>query len=162
MRREFVIKYQQDAQSQMFSDRIQSTESVSLHVRRADYIQNALTNKIHGTCDQDYYDRAIRYIAERVIDPHFFIFSDEPEWVKENLKIDFPMTVVDCNDASRNYEDLRLMSTCKHNIIANSSFSWWGAWLNPNPDKLVITPEQWFNDKKRNTKDLIPEQWVKM
>ena len=162
LRREFVVKYQQDAQSQMFSDRIQSTESVSLHVRRADYVQNALTNKIHGTCDQDYYDRAIRYIAERVNHPHFFIFSDEPEWVKDNLKIGFPMTVVDCNDASRNYEDLRLMSTCKHNIIANSSFSWWGAWLNPNPDKLVITPEQWFNDKKRNTKDLIPEQWVKM
>ena len=162
LRREFVVKYQQDAQSEIFSDRIQSTESVSLHVRRADYVQNALTNKIHGTCDQDYYDRAIRYIAERVNHPHFFIFSDEPEWVKDNLKIGFPMTVVDCNDASRNYEDLRLMSTCKHNIIANSSFSWWGAWLNPNPDKLVITPEQWFNDKKRNTKDLIPEQWVKM
>jgi hypothetical protein len=162
LRRELVVKHQQDAQSQMFSDRMQSTESVSLHVRRGDYVQNPVTNKFHGTCNQDYYDCAVRYIAERVINPHFFIFSDEPEWVKENLKIDFPMTVVDCNDASRNYEDLRLMSTCKHNIIANSSFSWWGAWLNPNPHKVVIAPKKWFNEAKINTKDLIPESWIKL
>ena len=72
------------------------------------------------------------------------------------------MTIVDCNDASRNYEDLRLISMCKHNIIANSSFSWWGAWLNSNLDKLVIAPQKWFNDETRNTKDIIPERWIKM
>ena len=162
LRREFVIKYHQDIQSQKFADSIQSAEAVSLHVRRTDYVQNALTNKIHGTCDQDYYDCSVRYIAERVTNPHFFIFSDEPQWARDNLKLDFPMTIVDCNDASRNYEDLRLMSMCKHNIIANSSFSWWGAWLNPNLDKLVIAPQKWFNDETRNTKDIIPERWIKI
>ncbi|MDX2256952.1 MAG: alpha-1,2-fucosyltransferase [Pseudanabaenaceae cyanobacterium bins.39] len=162
LRREFVVKYQQDYLSRQFADLIQSTQAVSLHVRRADYIQNALTNQIHGTCDRDYYDHAVQYISERVINPHFFIFSDEPQWAKENLKYDFPITIVDCNDASRNYEDLRLMSMCKHNIIANSSFSWWGAWLNPNPHKLVIAPQRWFNDSKINTQDLIPNQWIKI
>jgi len=162
LRREFVVKYQQDPQSQRFAELIQSTESVSLHVRRTDYIQNALTNQIHGTCDQNYYDRSVGYISDRVSNPHFFVFSDEPQWAKDNLKLGFPTTIVDCNDASRNYEDLRLMSMCQHNIIANSSFSWWGGWLNSNPNKLVIAPEKWFNDETRNTKDIIPERWIKM
>ena len=162
LQREFVVKYQQDPLSAKFANRIQNTESVSLHVRRTDYVQNIVTNQIHGTCDRNYYDRAVRYVGERVINPHFFIFSDEPQWAETNLKLDFPVTIVDCNDASRNYEDLRLMTMCKHNIIANSSFSWWGAWLNPNPSKLVIAPQKWFNDETRNTKDVIPEQWIKM
>jgi len=162
LRCEFVIKYQQDNQSQKFANIIQNTESVSLHVRRADYVQNALTNKVFGTCNQEYYNRSVRYAGERIFNPHYFIFSDEPQWAKDNLKFDFPMTFVDCNNASRNYEDLRLMSICKHNIIANSSFSWWGAWLNDNPNKIVIAPKKWFNDNTRNTKDLIPEQWVRL
>jgi hypothetical protein len=162
LRREFVVKYQQDPQSQKFGELIKSTESVSLHVRRTDYVQNALTNQIHGTCDQDYYDRAVSYIGDRISNPHLFIFSDEQQWAKDNLKYDFPTTVIDCNDASRNYEDLRLMSSCKYNIIANSSFSWWGAWLNSNPSKIVIAPQKWFNDDTRNTKDVIPKQWIKM
>ena len=135
---------------------------MSLHVRRTDYVQNALTNKIHGVCDQDYYASCVRYIGDQVSNPHFFIFSDEPQWAKDNLMFDFPMTVVDCNDASRNYEDLRLMSTCKHNIIANSSFSWWGAWLNSNPNKIICAPKQWFTDSTRNTKDLIPSNWIRL
>lgn len=162
LQREFIVKYQQDPQSAKFADRIQSTEAVSLHVRRTDYVQNALTNQIHGICDQDYYDRAVRYISDRVSNPHFFVFSDEPKWAKANLKLGFPTTVVDCNDESRNYEDLRLMSMCKHNIVANSSFSWWGAWLNSNPNKIVIAPQKWFNDVTRNTQDVIPDRWIKM
>ena len=162
LRREFTIKYPQNFQSQKFADLIQNNNSVSLHVRRTDYVQNALTNKIHGTCDQSYYEQCVRYIAEKVSDPHFFVFSDEPQWAKDNLKLGFSTTIVDCNDASRNYEDLRLMSMCKHNIIANSSFSWWGAWLNPNTSKLVLAPKKWFNDTTRDPKDLIPEQWIKL
>jgi hypothetical protein len=162
LQREFVVKYQQDPQSAKFADHIQNTESVSLHVRRTDYVQNPLTNQIHGTCDQNYYDRAVSYIGDRISNPYLFIFSDEPQWAKDNLKYDFPTTVIDCNDASRNYEDLRLMSSCKHNIIANSSFSWWAAWLNPNSIKLVISPHQWFKDKTRNTQDIVPDQWIKL
>jgi hypothetical protein len=162
LRREFVVKYQQDRQSKNFADLIKSTESVSLHVRRADYVQDALTNKTHGTCDQDYYNDCVNYIGAHVSSPHFYIFSDEPKWAKDNLKFDFPMTFVDCNDASRNYEDMRLMSMCKHNVIANSSFSWWGAWLNDAPDKLVLAPKKWFNDDTKNTKDIIPGEWIKL
>ena len=162
LRREFVVKYQQEVQSQKFADLIQNTNSVSLHVRRADYIQNTLTNKIHGTCDQNYYNRCVGYLANQTTKPHFFVFSDEPQWAKDNLRFDHPVTIVDCNDASRNYEDLRLMSMCKHNIIANSSFSWWGGWLNTNPYKLVIAPKKWFNDETRNTEDLVPSHWIKM
>ena len=162
LRREFVVKYQQAPQSQNFANQIYSTESVSLHVRRTDYVQNALTNQIHGTCNQDYYDRAVSYISDRISNPHLFVFSDEPQWARDNLKYDFPTTIVDCNDASCNYEDLRLMSICKHNIIANSSFSWWAGWLNLNPNKIVIAPQNWFNDTSRNTKDIIPDQWIKL
>lgn len=162
LRREFVVKYEQDAQSKSFADLIQRTESVSLHVRRTDYVQDVSTNKMFGTCDRDYYDRCVRCVGARVSNPHLFVFSDEPKWAKDNLKFDVPMTFVDCNDASRNYEDLRLMSMCKHNIIANSSFSWWGAWLNANLEKTVIAPQTWFNGDTMNTKDLIPAQWIKL
>ena len=158
----FVVKYQQNPESAKFADRIQNTESISLHVRRSDYVQNALTHRIHGTCDRDYYDRAVSYIGDRISNPHLFIFSDEPEWAKQNLKISHPNTIVDCNDASCNYEDLRLMSSCKHNIIANSSFSWWGAWLNSNPEKIIIAPQKWISVTTRNIKDLIPDSWIKL
>lgn len=162
LRRDFVVKYQQDAQSQKVGNIIKSTESVSLHVRRTDYVQDALTKKIFGTCDRDYYNRCIHYIDNHTSNPHLFIFSDDSQWAKDNIRFDFPVTFVDCNDASRNYEDLRLMSMCKHNIIANSSFSWWGGWLNTNIDKLVIAPKKWFNDDTKNTKDLIPEKWIRL
>jgi hypothetical protein len=162
LQREFVVRYQQDPISAKFAEQIQTVESVSLHVRRTDYVNNSLTNQIHGNCNQEYYTQAVQYIGDRIFDPHFFIFSDEPEWVRYNLKLDFPTTIVDCNDASRNYEDLRLMSLCKHNIIANSSFSWWGAWLNKTHHKIVIAPKHWFNDLTINTKDLIPESWIKI
>ena len=162
LRREFVVKYRQDADSRSFFEKIQNSESVSLHVRRADYVTNPMANKIHGTCDQQYYDLAIRYIQERIDSPHIFLFSDEPDWARNNLKFNIPVTIVDCNDSSRNYEDLRLMSHCRHNIIANSSFSWWGAWLNQNPSKIVCVPKNWFRDASVNTEDLIPEEWIRL
>jgi hypothetical protein len=162
LRREFVVKYQQDSLSAKFAEQIQSAESVSLHVRRTDYVNNSLTNQIHGTCNQEYYTQAVQYIGNRTSNPHFFIFSDEPEWARHNLNLDYPITIVDCNDASHNYEDLRLMSLCKHNIIANSSFSWWGAWLNQTHHRIVIAPKYWFNNSSRNTKDLIPKSWIRI
>ena len=162
LRREFVVKYQQDYQSKKFCDLIQESQSVCIHIRRADYVQNQLTNQIHGTCGSDYYDSCVTYITERISNPHFFVFSDEPEWARENLKLGYPTTIVDCNDASRNYEDLRLMSQCQHNIIANSTFSWWGAWLNNNPSKIVCAPKKWFNDATRDSKDLVPDSWIKL
>jgi hypothetical protein len=160
--REFTIKYPQDIRSREISNMIEITQSVSIHIRRADYVQNQLTYKIHGICDLDYYYNCINLLLDKVQNPHFFIFSDDTQWVKENLKLNYPITFVDHNNASRNYEDLRLMSQCQHNIIANSTFSWWGAWLNQNPDKIVYAPQKWFNDQTRDTKDIIPETWLKV
>lgn len=159
---DFTIKYTQDTQNLETSSKIKSCQAISLHIRRGDYVNNAQTLEKHGVCDLDYYYRAIAYVGERISDPSFFIFSDDPDWAKENLKIDYPMTFISNNDASKNYEDLRLMSQCIHNIIANSSFSWWGAWLNENPNKIVIAPKRWFNDSSVNTTDLIPETWLSL
>jgi hypothetical protein len=140
-------------------ERINNRHSVSVHIRRGDYISDSNTNKYHGVCSGDYYQQAISYIARQFPDLLLFIFSDDLEWCRQNLKIDQPKVFIEGN---KNYEDLILMSHCQHNIIANSSFSWWGAWLNSNPHKIVITPGQWFADKNVGSTGLIPESWIKI
>ena len=104
----------------------------------------------------------MKLIESKINKPVYFIFSDDMPWVKQNFKTKFETIYVDFNDASTNYEDLKLMTSCKHNIIANSSFSWWGAWLNKNPNKMVIAPTKWFNDETRDYKDVIPKNWIKI
>lgn len=160
--REFTIKYEQDYRNMELAKLIRSTESVSIHIRRGDYVHEPVTNQYHGFCSLDYYQKAVNQIVQKIPNCHFYVFSDDPLWVSENFKLDYPATLVDHNDASTNYEDLRLMSLCRHNIIANSSFSWWGAWLNSNPEKIVCAPERWFNDPTLDTRDLIPESWIKI
>jgi len=160
--REFYIKYRQADENQRLANSIQSTNSVSLHVRRGDYVKDIKANQVHGTCTEEYYSKSIAYISNYINDLHFFVFSDEPNWARNNLKIGHPFTIVDCNDASRNYEDLRLMSMCKHNITANSSFSWWGAWLNSNPGKIVCAPKSWFSTPAYSCTDLVPQSWVRL
>jgi hypothetical protein len=103
----------------------------------------------------------VEHIAQKIGNPHFFIFGDDPEWARTNLKLPYPNTLVDHNQADKNYEDLRLMSQCRHNIVANSSFSWWGAWLNPNEDKIVLAPKRWLAKAEANCPDIIPARWVK-
>lgn len=142
--------------------RIHECNSVSIHIRRADYVTDANANKAHGTCPIEYYNKAASIIAGKVADPHFFVFSDDHGWAKENIKINYPTVYVNHNNSDTNYQDLRLMASCKHNIIANSSFSWWGAWLNENPNKIVITPQRWFADTNRDTSDLIPSTWTRI
>lgn len=143
------------------SNQMMKENSVSIHIRKGrDYMRPGGTG--HGTCTKKYYDDAIKYISDRVEAPVFYVFSDNPEWVKENItSIDY--TLVNWNPVSgpTNYRDIQLMSCCKHNIIANSSFSWWGAWLNNNVDKIVIGPKIWFNpENRKQPKDLICESWV--
>jgi len=142
--------------------KIADCQAVSMHVRRGDYVNNEITHRVHGVCGLDYYARAVEYIASRINRPVFFIFSDDPAWVRENIKLDHPVQIVDHNDPEHGYEDLRLMSLCCHHIIANSSFSWWGAWLNPRQDKIVIAPKRWFNDYHADTSDLCPVSWVRL
>ena len=143
------------------SVRIQGCNSVSLHVRRGDYVTHAPTTKILNPCPVEYYETAIACIAARINSPCFFVFSDDPQWVRRNLSIPFPVEYVDGNRGPQSYIDMQLMSLCKHHIIANSSFSWWGAWLNRNPDKLVFAPRRWFCNGM-NDSDLTPQDWIKL
>lgn len=149
-------------QNKEILEKIKNTESISLHVRRWDYVSNPQANAFHGTATLDYYKKAIEYIKKHTNNPTFYVFSDDIPWVKENLKIDFETHYIDWNTWKNSFEDMRIMSNCKHNIIANSSFSWWWAWLNNNKEKIVIAPKIWFLSKEKDTCDIIPDDWVKI
>jgi|SRR3990172_4701193 len=161
VRDELSIKTLPDHENEIMIEKIINSAAVSLHIRRADYVANSLTSKIYGTCTLDYYYEAVNMVAEKVEAPHFYIFSDDPPWVLANLKLKYPSTFVAHNGPDKNYEDLRLMSLCRHNIIANSTFSWWGAWLNQNADKIVVAPKHWFVNQT-DVRDLLPQVWVKL
>jgi hypothetical protein len=114
---------------------------------------------MHGFVGEDYYRKAIEYIKSMAGNPTFFVFSDDIEWCKNNLHLDKTTHFVDHNKGDKSHRDLRLISKCKNNIIANSSFGWWGAWLNRSDKKLVIVPKMWFRDRSLKTRDLIPKGW---
>ncbi|MEI8128334.1 MAG: alpha-1,2-fucosyltransferase [bacterium] len=156
----FSLNLPVDEQNQGVLDEILKTDSVSLHVRRGDYVTLECAKDFHGTCSIEYYQKAIEYIAKKVKNPHFFLFSDDIPWVAENLKLEYPCTIVDFNQ-DKSWMDLELMKNCKHNIIANSSFSWWGAWLNQNPPKIVVAPRQWTAKKVKKC-GIIPPEWIKL
>lgn len=141
---------------------VTGTNSVSIHVRRGDYVNNEKTNLFHGVCSLHYYKEAVAFFLEKLPDVHFFIFSDDIEWVKREFAYISNLSIIE--NVPFDYEELYLMSQCKHNIIANSSFSWWGAWLNENVSKIVIAPQKWFENKEMQdqTRDLIPENWIKI
>lgn len=136
-----------------------SQNSIALHIRRGDYISNAKAAIHHGVCSLDYYQHAIQHMMAEIHEPHFYVFSDDLGWAKDHLIIDAPVNFVGHNSGHQAFEDLRLISHCKHQIIANSSFSWWGAWLNSNPNKIVIGPKRWFLVNK-DTRTLFPPSWL--
>jgi hypothetical protein len=143
-------------------DRVQRPNSVALHVRRGDYAANPRTQAFHGLCPIEYYWEAVHRIADQVVDPSFFVFSDDPAWVRENLKLDWPTTYVTHGGDCLPHHDMWLMSLCAHHVIANSSFSWWGAWLCRNEKKIVLAPARWFTDDRYNHKDITPEGWTRI
>lgn len=162
IRKEFTFRFPQTGKNKEIADIILNSESVSLHIRRRDYVTDPVNRELYSGCNADYYNRCVTYVADKLKSPHFFIFSDDISWCKQNLKILFPMTFVDHNNDATNYEDLRLMSQCKHNIIANSSFSWWGAWLNMNSEKIVCAPKHFIRLWNFDTKDILPDKWAKL
>lgn len=117
--------------------------AVSLHVRRGDYLQPSVWRNTGGVCCLPYYKRAIAEMQRRVGGAHFYVFSDDPEWCRANLPLDETAVFVDWNKKADSWQDMMLMSLCRHNIICNSTFSWWGAWLNNNPGKTVLAPDRW-------------------
>jgi len=159
--KDFSFKTEIKGQNLEIANQIAMTNSVSIHIRRGDYILNKETNKIHGICSVDYYMNAIEIIETKIKQPTFFIFSDDTAWVKENFKIKNAVYVTH-NSGLSAPQDMRLMMLCHHNIIANSSFSWWAAWLNTNPNKIVIAPQKWFVSNLFNTSELIPKDWIRI
>ena len=162
IREDLTLSEEPDYRNQQMIDKIRNCEAVSLHIRRGDYVSNPETTAYHGICSEEYYRGAVSKLENYVKNPHFFVFSDDPSWVKEILDIRHSTTIVDFNGSEKDYEDMRLMSLCKHHIIANSSFSWWGAWLSNNPQKIVVAPKQWFNKPDIKTQDLIPGTWFRL
>jgi len=164
LRNDFTFKNPLIDDNLKVSDKIASSQSVAIHIRRGDYLsQNSQSNFI--TLDKAYYENAIRFIINQIKNPEFFVFSEDFEWIKGNLNFEnHPVTFIDWNKGKNSYIDMQLMSLCKHNIIANSSFSWWAAWLNNNQDKVVIAPGHWFQDEKKNIllDDFYPDGWKKI
>jgi hypothetical protein len=162
IREDFTLSEEPDHMNKQMADKIRNCEAVSLHFRRGDYLSNPATTAYHGICPEEYYCEAISMLENYVKNPYFFVFSDDPAWVKENLDTGCPTTIMDFNGSEKDFEDMRLMSLCQHHIITNSSFSWWGAWLCRNTEKIVVAPKQWFNKPNIKTQDLIPRSWFRL
>lgn len=161
IRKELTLKDPLTTEARDWIQKMAESDSVSIHIRRGDYVNSLKTNQFHGICSLEYYHNAIKLISQKITSPVFFIFSDDIDWVKDNLNIIYPVFYVS-GEMLPDHEELMIMSKCKHNIIANSSFSWWGAWLNENKTKIVIAPKKWFNTKTVDTVDLIPSSWIKI
>lgn len=164
IRAELQITTPPDLQNAEWLDRIKNDpQAVSVHLRRGDYVAAEKASATHGTCDAAYYARAIAHLrALTGTSPRAYVFSDDPAWVRANLRLDAEMEVVGHNGPTAHYEDLRLMSACRHHIIANSTFSWWGAWLDARLDKIVIAPQRWFATDRLVNPDILPRDWVRL
>ena len=142
--------------------RIKETNSISIHIRRGDYVEDKVTNTHHGSCSLDYYLEAINLLESRYDNLSLFFFSDDMDWVKKTFDDIKQQKFFVNNNLDNSWVDMFLMSTCKHNIIANSSFSWWGAWLNDIPSKTVIAPLKWNQNKDFNVSNLLPNKWIRL
>jgi hypothetical protein len=162
IRKDFSFLPLLDKYNRQALENIQISQSVSLHVRRADYANNEQTKKFHGLTPIEYYKKSIAIIEEKIKKPVFFVFSDDIAWSRKHLSLPTNASFIDHNNGNQSFRDMQLMSRCKHHIIANSSFSWWGAWLNPNHDKIVIAPRVWFQDSTANDQDVVPKNWIKL
>ena len=153
IRKDFQFKKVLDNKNLEILNEIENSNSVSIHIRRGDYMTPENYNMYGCIATPKYYKKAIKLIEEKIENPTFFVFSNDMEWVKKNI---------DINSGDDSYKDMQLMSKCKHNIIANSSFSWWGAWLNANKNKIVVAPKQWINrdDVNSDRIELFCENWT--
>ncbi|NKX41673.1 alpha-1,2-fucosyltransferase [Rhodobacteraceae bacterium R_SAG2] len=159
IRSDFTFPAFSNQQNAEMAARIAESTAISLHVRRGDY----LTFAAHVLCDQAYYDAALAKVLDGLQgDPIVYVFSDDPQWAKDNLSLPCEKVVVDFNGPETDFEDMRLMSLCQHNIIGNSSFSWWAAWLNQTPGRRVAGPAKWFGDPKLSNPDIFPHDWLRI
>lgn len=158
---DFTLRTPMSNSAESMANRMKATTSVSVHIRRGDYVANPKVAAAYGPCTETYYKNAVAEVIKHVASPTWFIFSDDIDWVKDNLN--FPGTVIYVSgEAANDQEELLLMASCTHNVIANSSFSWWGAWLNQNPEKIVVTPSPWFYTRPQDHADLLPSSWTQI
>ena len=157
IRKDFVFKDVPDEVNKKILAEIDSSDAVSIHIRHGDNATKIA--KKHGVLPISYYHKAIEELTKSVKNPYFYVFSDDPKWAKENLSLDFPSTFVSHNGDEKNYEDLRLMSHCKHHIIGNSTFSWWGAWLGKKSGQIVYAPNRYFMYRDIPLLDFYPASW---
>lgn len=168
VRRDLRFREPPSGRNRELATEISACESVSLHVRRGDYVTNPVANRMHGICDLEYYHRSVEHIRGGTESPRYYVFSDDPMWVRRNLALDAPTTIVTHNGPKRPYEDLRLMSLCRHHVIANSSFSWWGAWLaegdgtKAGEGRMVIAPQRWVQSIEWQSNDRVPDRWLRL
>jgi hypothetical protein len=148
--------------------KMSNENSISLHIRRLDSFKNfshlLYLLRLHifwRDAPKNYYLKAIQEISKRVDNPIFYIFTNNILWVRQNIPLEHNMIIIDWNRGTESNQDMYLMSQCKHNIISISSFSWWGAWLNPNPDKIIISPGKWLS-RFVKCMDIIPDKWIKI
>jgi hypothetical protein len=156
IRKDFAFPKLKDSKNQRLLEKVSQGISVSIHVRRGDYVDHPLLGNI---CTEEYYQLAVNYFSEQYDGVKYIVFSNDQTWCKNNLNIKGTSTYVDWNVQEDSFKDMQLMSYCTHNIVANSSFSWWGAWLNSNMDKKVIAPKRWFNTS-HNINDIVPGEWT--
>ncbi len=161
--KEFTFRNGLDERGREIANLIDSVNAVCLNVRRTDFVSNQVANRFHGVCEMDYFTRAVKMMASKVNNPHFFVFSDDLEWCRANMHFDYPFTFIGNESAGFKFgQKLHLMTICKHFIIPNSSFGWWAAWLNPDPNKVVIAPNQWYRNRRIDTTNLLPIGWIRI
>jgi len=158
LRKELRLRKRATGRNAELAQEISGSESVSLHVRRGDYVANSS----HVVLAPAYYAAALDRLSFVAQEAHYYVFSDDISWCRENLYLPGRATFVDHNGPEADYEDMRLMSLCKHHVIANSSFSWWGAWLGETTGQTVIAPRLWFVDPSRSSRDMVPEGWERI
>jgi hypothetical protein len=161
IRQDFSLRQPLEVSHNEIVKKVATGPSVSLHVRRGDYVSNATNQAYWETCSPAYYERALAVLEEKIGTFTTYVFSDDPDWVKDNIKISTPAHYVS-EYGLADYQEVILMSKCDHHIIANSSFSWWGAWLNPRKDKVVIAPQKWTTVKPEQHKDITPANWIRL
>lgn len=158
--KDFVLKNSYSVEAQMIKNEIETAgQSVAIHIRRGDYVTTC--KDWNGLCNVVYYEKALSQIQKKYPDVKLFIFSDDIDWAQKNLKFQSPMVFVS-RPVLNDVEEMLLMSLCKHQIIANSTFGWWAAWLNQNNEKIIVAPSRWLLAANIDTRDLLPPSWIKL